>query len=435
MTIRLPFRPFVTFALLVGTVLAARPARAIPAFSRRTGMECSACHDAWPRLNDFGELYRDRGYRIGNLNDDEGTSLAYVPVSARINVGYNYSRLSNQPTDAGVRDINTGAFAFPGADLYFGMALANHLSAYMDITGFGPDGAASLESTWVRINDIGTSWLNLKVGILELDLPFSKHRAFTVYSPFLVYDYHPTGSSNPFILDENQRGIEITGHGNGPGFRYTLALTTSGDLGSASPLTAPTLYGHTTYTLLTRSPEVPRIRVGAMANAGWAPTAFATQTPAGGTPAPISGTGTASGNHARAGLDLQLVFLSLSQPLTLTTVWMYGREASALVAGGTRPAHFHGGFVQVDYIPTLLLNVGTRYDAVYNTQQADPTAPSDANQQVAFTVYARYLLWLSSWGSAAAHFEASTLNTQNAGATPGTAARSTSVFAGMDLLL
>jgi hypothetical protein len=424
-------------ALLVFAVvtIASRPAGAVPAFSRRTGMGCPVCHDAWPRLNDFGELYRDRGYRTGDMNDDAGTGLDYFPISARATLGYSYSSLTNQPTDVGPRDINTGGFVFPEADVYFAAALANHFSAFIDIAGFGSEGTASLESAWVRVNDLGTNWLNLKLGVLELDLPFSMHRAFTIFSPFAVYGYHPVGSNNPFTLGENQRGIEISGHARGPGFRYALALTTSGELGSASPLTAPTIYGHATYTRLTWSRAVPRIRVGAMGDVGWAPTTFATLTPPGGMPAAISGTGAVNRAHARVGGDLQLVFLSLSQPLTLTTVWMYGQEGGELVDGGTRAARFHGGFVQLDYIPTLPLAVGARYDGVYNTQQADPTTPSNANQQVAFTLFARYALWLSAWSSVVVHVEASTLETKNAGAGPGTAARSTATFAGLDLML
>lgn len=431
---RISLRALVALAL-IGTALAATPARALPAFSRKTGMACSVCHDAWPRLNDFGELYRDMGYRTGAMNDDEGAALESVPISARATVGYSYSALTNQPTDTGAQDIKSGAFAFPEADVYFATALANHVSAFIDIAGFGQEGTASLESAWVRINNIGTEWLNLKVGVLELDLPFSMHRAFTIYSPFLVYDYHPTGSNNPFTLDENQRGVEISGHAHGPGLRYAVALTTSGESGGASPLTAPTVYGHTTYTLLTRSMAIPRVRVGAMGNIGWVPTTFATLTPPGGTPAAISGTGGAPRAHARVGGDLQLVFFSLSRPLTLTAVWMYGQESAGLVDGGAQTARLHGGFVQLDYVPILPLTVGARYDGVYNTQQADPTVPKNTNQQVAFTLFARYALWLSAWGSVAAHFEASTLDTQNAGATPGSAARGTSVFAGLDLML
>ena len=31
---------------------------AVPAFARKTGLSCSACHGGWSRLNDFGQLFR-----------------------------------------------------------------------------------------------------------------------------------------------------------------------------------------------------------------------------------------------------------------------------------------------------------------------------------------------------------------------------------------
>ena len=51
-----------TFALL--TFLLANPASgfAIPAFARKYGMPCSACHEAWPKVNTIGQTFKDNGY-------------------------------------------------------------------------------------------------------------------------------------------------------------------------------------------------------------------------------------------------------------------------------------------------------------------------------------------------------------------------------------
>jgi len=42
---------------------------AVPAFARKTGLSCSACHEVWPRLNDFGQIFLDRGYRLQRDRD------------------------------------------------------------------------------------------------------------------------------------------------------------------------------------------------------------------------------------------------------------------------------------------------------------------------------------------------------------------------------
>lgn len=139
--------------------------------------------------------------------------------------------------------------------------------------------------------------------------------------------------------------------------------------------------------------------------------------------------------HAHGGAEAQLVFGELARPIVLTVVWMYGQEEAALIANGTQDGRFHGGFVQLDYTPIIPLTFGARYDGVYNLQQADPTQPSNSNQQDGFTAFVRYQAWVSTWGSVVAHTEVSTLNTQNAAAVPTNPVRNTIVFAGFDVVL
>src|SRR3981081_3495467 len=42
----------------------------IPAFARKYGMRCSACHLAVPALNAYGQAFKDNGYRMKNGTDD-----------------------------------------------------------------------------------------------------------------------------------------------------------------------------------------------------------------------------------------------------------------------------------------------------------------------------------------------------------------------------
>ena len=46
-------------------------ATAVPAFARKTGLACSGCHEVWPRLNDFGQLFRDRAQAMGTTPEQE----------------------------------------------------------------------------------------------------------------------------------------------------------------------------------------------------------------------------------------------------------------------------------------------------------------------------------------------------------------------------
>src|SRR5690349_24630681 len=43
------------FLILSGS----QSANALPAFARKYGMRCSACHETWPMLNYFGQKFKD----------------------------------------------------------------------------------------------------------------------------------------------------------------------------------------------------------------------------------------------------------------------------------------------------------------------------------------------------------------------------------------
>ena len=79
--------------LLIGTV-AGGPATdahvrsyiasmSIPAFARKYGMKCSACHLAVPVLNRYGQAFKDNGYRMKVGTDDlRANEPAYWPAFA-----------------------------------------------------------------------------------------------------------------------------------------------------------------------------------------------------------------------------------------------------------------------------------------------------------------------------------------------------------------
>ena len=60
-----PRRYLAGYWLLVLTLLAVVPqANALPAFARKYGLRCSACHEGWPMLNYFGQKFKDNGYQL-----------------------------------------------------------------------------------------------------------------------------------------------------------------------------------------------------------------------------------------------------------------------------------------------------------------------------------------------------------------------------------
>src|SRR5262249_36385431 len=138
---------------------------AIPAFARKYGLRCTACHEAWPALNDFGRAFRDNGYQMLLGKDEPVTApQAYWPVALRITPHYQYDSVSGQPTDQGTKTLRRGGVSDVGIDLLMGGTLARNVSFLVVPTGFTGGEGVDLESAWVRFDNIvDSSWLNVKL--------------------------------------------------------------------------------------------------------------------------------------------------------------------------------------------------------------------------------------------------------------------------------
>src|SRR6202045_4459810 len=69
------------------------PASAIPAFARKYSLRCTACHESWPVLNDFGRNFRDNGYQIRLGKDDTVTANpGYWPGGGPVGSNYLYQK-------------------------------------------------------------------------------------------------------------------------------------------------------------------------------------------------------------------------------------------------------------------------------------------------------------------------------------------------------
>ena len=62
-------------AALCCAVLTPQPAQAIPAFARKFGLKCYACHTIPPALNKNGYMFKRLGYRLPP-DEMDGTKAA-----------------------------------------------------------------------------------------------------------------------------------------------------------------------------------------------------------------------------------------------------------------------------------------------------------------------------------------------------------------------
>jgi hypothetical protein len=410
-------------------------ATAVPAFARKTGLACSACHEVWPRLNEFGELFRDRGYRLERDRDAPvQQDPSYWPIAMRTTVGYQWLRNNLVPTDSGTVDTQTGTFGFTGLDVFAVGTLGPKLSFLITYapglaqSGFQIEPSnldSDLESAFIGFHDIfDTPYLNVRVGKHAADLPVDEHRAITLTQGYNVYHFHPAGSVVTWEPGENHNGLEVYGHSELSRFRYSLSLVNENGsaIFSNNVVSNPVVWGHIAEEHLLDDGLLAAVRVGVFGSAGWHPTQNFTSTDATtGDVAAVQGTGSHLKPYYRYGGEVHLKLLSIVNPITLTGVLWGGSESAELIAGGTQDARFLGGFVEGVWTINPRLSLIGRYEQIDNTQQGDPGAPQSAGNLKSWTAAIRHTFELTSRTEAALHLELSRVGVEAAdGTTPET---------------
>ena len=124
--------------------------QAVPAFARKYGLQCGACHTSPPRLNEAGYRFRAAGFRwpdaIGSKEHDERFDiLDYMSVRLQVRFDANKSNIGS--TTRTSHDFKMQAF-----ELYpFVGSFGRYLSADTKIT-FGSDGKPLIENSYLKTN-------------------------------------------------------------------------------------------------------------------------------------------------------------------------------------------------------------------------------------------------------------------------------------------
>lgn len=409
------------------------PASAIPAFARKYSLRCTACHESWPVLNDFGRAFRDNGYQIRLGKDDTVTAdPGYWPVAVHITPNYNYTKVTNQPTDEGAKSIGSGGVADASIDLLMAGVLTPNISFLVVPTGFASDGNVHLESYWAYFSRVfkDSDWFNIRLGQFEIDLPASSHRGIFLTDGYLLYSYHPAvfqpgvgmapGSNIAgYDMGQNQRGAEFIGHDATDSTRYAVSVFSAYDsLGSANGLSSPSVYGHLQKYFHFKDGPVSEAEVGIWGVQANYPTQFLTL---GG--APIPGSGSHLQASSRYGVEANLWVGPTVAPLHLDLVYGHGEDRKDLLLGADRAGTWNGGFFEALWVPPADLlhwTLFARYDWIRNQNQPLVSAPSDFNNQDQYTLGLRYTIAYSIRDEVAFHGEISSGNIKGVG------------FAGMD---
>jgi len=323
------------------TLSSSQKANAIPAFARKYGLRCSACHESWPMLNSFGQKFKDNGYQLMNDRDAPiWQNPGYWPVTFRIIPIWHRVSTSNVPVDqgTGITRVTTSEFDISGLDFHTGGTLEKNFSFYV-LPSSDNTGSFHFETVMARLDNLfGSPWLNVKLGKFELDNLLSEKRILTLTGNggiYQLYHFIPAGDGNIFgQMGDNQLGVELMGHSYNDRTRYSAALFSSSDG------TPGLLYGNSYNSFFTVSQafDTGRLgvdRIGAYAMAGEASTAYLTQ---GGTP--LAGSGSANKSFYRAGLVGQFYF---GQHVDVQVVTQHGWDSAWFGQGYGDPIDNQGG--------------------------------------------------------------------------------------------
>lgn len=213
----------------------------MPAFARQYDLTCAACHDAFPRLNTFGQDFADNNFRLPNwretmldLGDERLALPKQLPLAVR-------AQAFVQWRDAEEIDVATGARRDADTDfqapylvkLLSSAPLSEHVSYYFYVifAEKGGNGETILEDAWIQYSDIAGSGIAAQLGQFQVsDLMFPREVRLTFQD---YYVYRAAGSTyergllfsgdlNPVnwaIGLVNGNGIEDNFDINAPGYR------------------------------------------------------------------------------------------------------------------------------------------------------------------------------------------------------------------------
>jgi hypothetical protein len=432
---------FLTAALvLVFLVLSgSQKANAIPAFARKYGLRCSACHESWPMLNYFGQKFKDNGYQLMNDRDSPiWQNPGYWPITFRIIPIWHRVSTGKVAVDqgTGVTRVTTNGFDISGLDFHTGGTLEKNFSFYV-LPSSDETASFHFETVMARLDNLfGSPWFNVKLGKFELDNLLSEKRILTLTGNggiYQLYHFIPVGDGNIFgQIGDNQLGLEVMGHSYNDRTRYSASLISSNDGTPGLPY-GSAYTGFFTFSQAFDTGKLGVDRIGAYAMVGEAPTYYLTQ---GGTP--LGGSGISNKSFSRVGVVGQLYF---GQHVDLQVVTQHGSDSAWFGQGygdpidnpgapnnlngttlpvGSQSPTWNGVTLEGHYVYSPQLIFIGRYESVRMSQQAN--GPTSANPSASnlgnistYTIAFRYNPFMTSRAGFAWHNEYNWLHQDGTG--------------------
>jgi hypothetical protein len=451
---RVPSIFAVAFAFVFLILGSSQQANAIPAFARKYGLRCSACHESWPMLNYFGQKFKDNGYQLMNDRDSPiWQNPGYWPVTFRIIPLWHRLSQGKVAVDSGSGQVEqrltSSGFDISGLDFHTGGTLEKNVSFYV-LPSSDATASFHFETVMARLDNVfGSTWFNVKLGKFELDNLLSEKRILTLTSNggiYQLYHFMPQGDGNIFgQIGDNQLGVEVMGHSYNDRTRYSASLLSSnnGQVGFS--------YGANSYTgffAASQAFDAGRLgvqRVGFYAMLGEAPTGWLTN---GG--APIPGSGFNNKGFSREGFVGQFYF---GQHVDVQVVTQHGSDSAwfgqgygdlvdgvavnnntdntGLIAGSRNPT-WNGVLIEPHYVYSPQLIFLARYETIRMSQQSTPGTRSDLGNVTTYTVGYRYNPFMTSRAGFAWHNEFNIFHQDGTSALSNTNVNTSELLMGFD---
>ena len=234
----MPFRVVTVLSLLLAlalSVLCARNAHAIAAFTRQHKTECSTCHTIYPELNEYGQAFQKNGYvysekqksekvddkagatgkeetgraTVGKNDKNEGIRLSGIPewlplsITANQSIVYNKNAPDDDEWNFSTRSVvlQAGGAFRDLAGFYFTYNLFTH-----DPSNIQNDNN-KLDELFMVWRHLFTSPVNVKFGKFEPRLSLWKKNDKIIVTSFATSAFK--SGSSPFSLETTQDALEL----------------------------------------------------------------------------------------------------------------------------------------------------------------------------------------------------------------------------------
>ena len=231
----------VFIALVLLQLLLPSLSQAMPEFARKYNMSCVSCHAAFPRLNKFGEYFRDNNMRLPNWRDntldtgDEQLALPrFPPLAIRAQAYAQVRQGKNIDPVTGKKKQASSDFQSPYLiKLLSSAPLSEYITYYFYgiFAEKGSNGETIIEDAWFRHSDLFGSGIGMQLGQFQIsDLMFARETRLS-FQDFMVYRMAGITYDRGVLFDRgfgpvdiglgvvNGNGIEENFNINSPGYR------------------------------------------------------------------------------------------------------------------------------------------------------------------------------------------------------------------------